>query len=335
LYICVEHKREAMETAALTLTANADILAQEYETDAVVAAFLAEQDCTEGSRRVYGRCIRQYFAWVRRTGRMLNAMTRADILIYRDGLTDGTATEDGTARSSMTTSLYLTAVKLFYKWLHAHDGSIADIAAGVKAPKRTKKFEREPLTETEAHTLITTTGETATLRDTAIITLLLKTGMRTIEVARANIEDMQVKCGAVVLLVQGKGHSSKDNFVRLSEQTRAAIADYLATRPNAEGTEPLFTSDSHNNRGGRLTTRTISGIAKEHLKAIGLNSRAYTAHSLRHTYGCAVLDATDDFSLTQLELRHENEATTRIYTYHRDEMRRMKAAEVFNIDKIY
>jgi hypothetical protein len=48
--------------------------------------------------------------------------------------------------------------------------------------------------------------------------------------------------------------------------------EYLATRENIKSSDPLFTSTSNNSKGERLTTRT-SYIAKEGLKAIGLDEK--------------------------------------------------------------
>ena len=78
--------------------------------------------------------------------------------------------------------------------------------------------------------------------------------------------------------------------------------------------EPLFTSSSNNNRGGRLTTRTVSGIAKDHLRRVGLDSREYTAHSLRHTTAVTIMRAGGSIEDTQHVLRHSSPATTQIYT---------------------
>lgn len=313
--------------------ANTALQAQHFATEEVIAAFLAQLDGKESSRRLYGRTLRQFFAWTARTGRMLSAMTRADILAYRDGLISGEATTDGAGRSTLTAACYLTAVKLFYKWL-ASEGAYPNITDGIKLPKRANKFQKEPLTYEQAATLVQDAAG-ASLRDAAIINLLLRTGLRTIEVVRANIEDLQEKGGQSVLYVQGKGHDSKDNFVILSGKCAAALNAYLQTRTDAAPTAPLFTCGSNNNRGGRLTTRTISGIAKEHLKAIGLNSRSYTAHSLRHTFGCSMLETTGDIHNTQLAMRHSSPATTEIYTYHINERMRLKAAAENQLDKLF
>lgn len=320
--------------AVLAASTGAIQISEQGTLDELVQAWAAQLDCAESSRSLYQRALRQYFAWIQRTQRILSCMSKADIIAYKEGLLNGNATADGKAKSTLTAASYLTAVKLFYKWMHATNGLLTDITDGVKLPKRQNKFEREPLTNTQAQEL-TTEVAAASLRDAAIINLLIRTGMRTIEVCRANIEDMQLMAGQVVLYVQGKGHAGKDNFVILTDKCRAAIAEYLATRPNAAPTEPLFTCDSNNNKGGRLTTRTISGIAKQHLQAIGLDSRAYTAHSLRHTFGTRLLKETNDFNLVQLSLRHASPATTQKYTYHIDAERRIEAAQKHSIDNLY
>lgn len=326
---------ENTQAIAVLETSTHEVGVYDYTNiDALIQAWALQLDCAASSRSLYVRALRQYFGWIKRTGRILACMTRADIIAYKDGLINGTSTADGKAKSTLTAASYLTAVKLFYKWMHANNGLITDITEGVKLPKRMNKFEREPLTNTQAQEL-TEEVATASLRDAAIINLLIRTGMRTIEVCRANIEDMQLMAGQVVLYVQGKGHTGKDNFVILSDKCRAAIADYLATRPDAAPTEPLFTCDSNNNKGGRLTTRTISHIAKTHLQAIGLDSRAYTAHSLRHTFGTRLLKETNDFNLVQLSLRHASATTTQKYTYHIDAERRIEAAQRHSIDNLY
>lgn len=336
------YKAMDAQTAIITRTAAQTALAaQQYATDEVLRTFLEQLDCKDSSRSLYARTLPLFFAWISRTGRLLHAVTRADIIAYRDGLIDGTATADGTKRSALTAAAYLTAVKLFYKWLESV-GAYPNVTAGVKLPERNQKFEREPLTAEQARELCSAVERSGNLRDIAIINILVRCGLRTIEVIRADVSDIVLRGGILTLNVQGKGHVSKNNFVTLSAKCAADIQAYLATRHDIAGKEgaalqgvPLFTCDSNNNANGRLTTRTISGIAKKYLCAVGLNSRAYTAHSLRHTFGCLALDLyNDDIHAVQLQMRHASAATTQFYIYHRDEQRRIKLAKAHSIDTL-
>ena len=330
------HNEIALQTGAGQIAA-ADITA-----DSIVEMFLAQYDGKDSSIALYRRALRQFFAWVARTGRSTQYMTQADIVAYKKGLLSGKATADGQPRSALTAACYLNAVKIFYAWLHNQNATITNIAAGVDLPQRERKFERQPLTAQQAAQLLDEVKQNGSPRDYAIISLLLHTGMRTIEAVRADIKDMRRLGDDMVLYVQGKGKDSKNNFVPLSADTCAAIADYLNTaRPSASPDAPLFTCAGNRNKDGRLTTRTISAIARKHLDAVGLShnfgerNSEYTAHSFRHTYGCAMIDATGDYNVVQLLMRHASVDTTRQYVYHKDEQQRLRAAKKYNIDNIY
>jgi integrase/recombinase XerC/integrase/recombinase XerD len=168
-----------------------------------------------------------------------------------------------------------------------------------------------------------------------MLNLLLRTGLRTIEVIRANVEDITYKAGTRVLLVHGKGRSERDAFVILTDTAYQPIADYLATRTKAKAGEPLFTSHSNNSKGGRLSTRTVSGIAKQSLRSVGLDSKEYTAHSLRHTTAVTIMRAGGSIEDAQHVLRHSSPATTQIYTATiREELRLRNSTESL-LDRAY
>jgi integrase/recombinase XerC len=144
---------------------------------------------------------------------------------------------------------------------------------------------------------------------------MVTSGLRTVEVARANIEDMRTVADFTALYIQGKGHEERTAYVKLAEPVEAAIRDYLAARGKAEATSPLFSSDAHRNAGERMTTRSISRIVKEALIAAGLDSDRLTAHSLRHTTATLNLLNGGTVEETQQLLRHTNINTTLIYSH--------------------
>lgn len=312
-------------------TDNAVVASAAIDYDLILSLFVAELDAKPSTRVQYGKSIKQFFSWVKDTGRNLDFVSRIDIIAFRDSLLNG---EYGEAKSTLTTSNYLTAVKMFYKWAAGRIPNVKNVADGVKLPKRANKFNREALTPTQAQKLIAE-ASTGSLRDNAIINLLTRTGLRTIEVIRANVGDLTFKGGQAILLVQGKGRDSKDSFVILSDKCRAAIQDYLATREDKEPTAPLFTSESKRNNGERLTTRTIRKIAKDSLVNVGLDSRSYSAHSLRHTCAVSMLRNGTSMEMVQKTLRHSNPATTQIYTYHLDEQRRLEQAAEKQLDNLF
>ena len=292
----------------------------------LVDSFINSQDVKQNSKDLYRRTLKQYFSWVSKKGYLLSIITRLELIQYKEELL-------ALGMSSLTVGSYITSVRRFYEWTEANK-FYPNVAKGIKSPKRKQQFRKQPLSPLQATALLDY-YQSRTLRDYAIISLLLRTGLRTIEVIRANVEDITFKGSQRVLLVKGKGRDEKDNFVLLTDKAYLPIAQYLATRNKPKGSEPLFSSVSNNNQGERLTTRSISFIAKEGLKGIGLDEKAYTAHSLRHTTAVNILRAGGSLEKAQQTLRHSNPATTQIYTATLDEERRLKDSGEALIDSLY
>jgi len=266
--------------------------------------FIDSQDVKPSSKALYTRTLRQYFNWVNNTGLLQKDITRKEVLQYKEELLGG-------GHSPLTVGSYLTVVRKFYAFAEANK-YYYNVAKEIKTPKKNELFEKEILSDTEGNAL-NSWAQSKSLRDHAIVNLVQNTGLRCIEVVRANIEDLTLRNGKRVLLIQGKGRDAKDQLVVLTDSAYKPIADYLATRPKAKTNEPLFISSSNNSNGQRLTTRFISGLIKEGLKSIGLNDRRYTAHSLRHTVGSKIYALTGRIDQVQTALRHSSPVTSQIY----------------------
>ena len=292
----------------------------------LVDSFINSQDVKQSSKLLYRRTLKQFFNWVTKKGYSLSVIARPELLEYKEELL-------ASGMSSLTVGSYITSVRRFYEWSEANK-FYPNIAKGIKSPKRKQQFKKQPLLPSQATELLNYYQDKK-LRDYAIINLLLRTGLRTVEVLRAKVEDITYKGSQRVLLVQGKGRDEKDNFVLLTDKTYSPIEKYLATRGPVTGSEPLFTSTSNNSNGDSLTTRSISYIAKEGLKAIGLNEKAFTAHSLRHTTAVNILRAGGSLETAQFTLRHSNPATTQIYTATLNEERRLSNSGEALLDSLY
>lgn len=293
-----------------------------------VASFISTQDVKDSSRGLYTRTLSQYFKWLEDTGRIVRflSLTRKDILEYKDYLLSS-------GLSALTVSSYIVSVRKFYEWAES-EKMYPNIAKGIKTPRRKQAFKKQHLTDAKSGELLTH-FQNLSLRDFAIVNLILRTGLRTVEVVRADVGDITFKGDRRVLLVWGKGHTEKDDFVVLSDKAYEPIREYLATRKGAKAGEPLFTSVSRQNRGERLTTRTISALCKEGLKAIGLDGREYTAHSLRHTTAVAILKHGGNIMDVQEVLRHTSPATSQIYTESVKEELRLEHAPEALLDEAF
>lgn len=291
----------------------------------IVAYFVGYQDVKESSRKLYAKTLSQFFLWVEKTGRDLSQMTRTDILEYVDSLK-----EEGL--SPLTIGSYLVAVRKFYEFAES-EKVYPNIAKGVKSPKKKNTFRKKYLHEDEIENLLSVYEEKS-LRDFAIVNLLVRTGLRTIEVVRANVGDIDIVNGKRVLYVWGKGHDEKDDFVVLTDKTYLPIRRYLDSRKGVKPGEPLFSSESRQNYGERLTTMTISTIAKNALREIGLDSHSYTAHSLRHTTASMILEKGGTLLDVKKVLRHTSVETSEIYTRMKEEEDRIQTPPEALLDAI-
>lgn len=220
---------------------------------------------------------------------------------------------------SATIQLHNVVLKRFYQWCALRE-YYPDLSMDLEREKIEPTFVRRELSIEQANILLDNLsskidkGGIIALRDYTIIFLILNIGLRTIEVSRANIEDLRIENGMHVLYVQGKGHTEKDAPIRLENDVYGVIADYLEARKNPKS-GPLFINHGNRKKDDRIKTITISKLVKESLREIGIDSKIYTAHSLRHT--CATIALLKGASLEEVQalLRHKSINTTMIYLH--------------------
>jgi integrase/recombinase XerC/integrase/recombinase XerD len=293
-------------------------LVREPVLDELIAAFIKDQDVRESSRETYRKGLKKYLAWQKDRG----APSREAILDYRDELRESRL-------SSLSVSSYIGPVIKFYAWLEATRG-FPNIAKGIKGARRTRGFRKDPLTLAQALELMGSIDRAGLrgLRDYALIGLMLTTGLRTIEVIRADVGDVRQEGGEARLWIQGKGRDEKDEFSLLPAETLKPLYEYLTARGPARPDAPLFSSLSNRNGGGRLTTRTLRRIIKERLRAIGIESDRLTAHSVRHTCITLALQGKATLQEVQALARHANINTTLIYAHNVDRMKQAPERKV-------
>lgn len=276
-------------------------------TEELYKQFIEYLQVSQKTKDTYTRALRQlmrYFSF-----RGITQPTRADLIAFREDLKD-------TGHKPTTVQNYITAARVFFGWTE-EAGLYPNIAQRVKGAKVSIMHKKDNLTARQALDILTSVKRDALrgLRDYALMTLMLTTGMRTIEISRANVEDLRPKGDLTVLYVQGKGRDDKAEYVKVSAMTEAAIREYLRARGDVGGSAPLFASTSNHSRGGRLSTRSISGIVKARFIEAGYNSDRLTAHSLRHTAVTLSLLAGKPITEVQEFARHANINTTMIYNH--------------------
>lgn len=276
----------------------------------IIEQFINAQDIRPKSKETYKKGVSYFVDYLKENS--ITQPTRETILDYKNHLKEN--------YTNSTASTYLTACRVFFVWLNSVTG-YPIITAGIKNPKNSSnRHLKDALTVEQARDVLKTQKrDTITdKRNFAIIELMTLTGLRTIEVTRANVEDVRSLDGVTVLYIQGKGRDAKDEFIKLPSTVLTAINDYLETRSTlapVKDNQPLFTSTSNHNNNERLTTRSISRIAKTALRNTGLNSSRLTAHSLRHTAVTLALKGGANIRDVQQMARHSSVQTTERYAH--------------------
>ena len=239
-----------------------------------------------------------------------------------------------------TVALYVRSVNQFFSWT-ASNGLYPNVAQNVRPPKVSNTIHRkDALSAPEVLTIERSIIDRAREREEtaqeaqkdtagriqrsaeqskrllAMYLLAVNAGLRTVELSRANVKDLETKGGQTWLYIWGKGHSEPDQRKPLAPEVAKAIQDYLRSRTDRPtGTSPLFTATGNRSKGRRLAPTTISTMLKRAMQEAGFDSERITAHSLRHTAGTAVQELTGNLYATQKYMRHSNPATTEIYLH--------------------
>lgn len=279
--------------------------------------FVKHVDVSPATLKTYTKSARQFMKFLAANGN--TRPNNDDVINFKHAL-------EKAGKSAATINLYLVALRAFFKWT-SERGLFPNIMGNVKGKKIDRNFKKDPLSAEQAKAIL---DQDIKPRDRAMFELALTCGLRTIEIARANVEDMRNVQGRTVLYVQGKGRESKSEPVIIPAGVEKAIRAYLATRPDYDDNSPLFVSDANRNRGGRLTTKTISMAIKAIMVRAGYKSKRLTAHSLRHTAITLALEAGHTIQEVSAFARHNDLSTTLIYSHNLDALKSTCSCDVYS-----
>tara|TARA_B110000438_G_scaffold303616_1_gene366001 strand:- start:3189 stop:4070 length:882 start_codon:yes stop_codon:yes gene_type:complete len=145
------------------------------------------------------------------------------------------------------------------------------------------------------------------IRDKSIIEIIYSTGMRVSELNKLNIEDIDLEMNQAIVF--GKGN--KYRSVIFGNSTKNLLKKYLLKRDSYKNNEKAFFL---NNRGERLSIRTIQHIIKKYVGISSIDNKFHT-HTLRHSFATHLLDGGADLRVVQELLGHSSPKTTELYTH--------------------
>ena len=208
----------------------------------------------------------------------------------------------------------LASLRTFFKFL-LRTGILKENPASLVSTPRLEKHVPSFLSIDEMFALLKMPDETTLvgLRDKAIMETLYSSGLRVSELVEMNEDDLDLNLG--IIKVMGKG--KKERIVPIGSKAIEALNKYLNSRKRMSK-HPLSSSLNPplllNQRGGRLTTRSVARIINRYIEQCGL-LKNISPHSLRHTFATHMLDAGADLRAIQELLGHVSLSTTQKYTH--------------------
>ncbi len=164
------------------------------------------------------------------------------------------------------------------------------------------------------------------VRDIAILTLLLGTGIRVSECVGLDIKDVDFENDGIKVRRKG-GYEA---IVYFGEEVREALLDYMEERthiiPETGHEEALFLSIQNK----RISVRAVEKLVKKYASRV-TSLKKITPHKLRSTYGTSLYQETGDIYLVASVLGHKDVNTTRKHYATMDETRRRQAANAVKL----
>ncbi len=269
---------------------------------------------------------------------LLDQLTRVDIEEYLEYITlyqkdgkDITNDERGKARK-------LASLRSFYNYYFQNEMIEKNPAALVPLPKRHEKeiIRLEPnevailLDQVEDGTKLTQKEleyhKKTKLRDVALLTLLLGTGIRVSECVGLDLQDVNFEVGGIKIRRKG-GYEA---VIYFGEEVETALLDYLEER------EHIIPMEGHENalflslQNRRMAVRSVENLVKKYTSRV-TTLKKITPHKLRSTYGTTLYQETGDIYLVADVLGHKDVNTTRKHYAAQADERRRRAASVVRL----
>ncbi len=206
----------------------------------------------------------------------------------------------------------LAALKGFFRYLLATHQVRKDPLLLINSPKQDKPLPKFLSVDDVFQLLGGIRIQTPLdVRDRATLEVFYSTGIRVSELVGLNWGDVDFDLG--ILRVFGKG--SKERIVPIGKMALDALRDYsveIRKKWNlpCKGENPVFL----NNRGGRITSRSVGRLLEKHLKETGIAVKV-SPHGLRHTFATHLLNSGADLRVIQEMLGHASLSTTQRYTH--------------------
>ena len=214
----------------------------------------------------------------------------------------------GEGYAASTVARRLASLRSFFRYLRRQGLVSSDPSSGLRNPKQARRLPRLLRVDEVIRLLDTVPTATAPgVRDRAMLETLYGGGLRVSELVGLNLADLDFDQD--LIRVRGKGR--RERLCPVGPMAVHWLKRWVPLRQAKHANEKaLFL----NQRGGRLTTRSVGRLLEAHLLRAGLVDSA-SPHTLRHSFATHLLDRGADLRSVQELLGHRNLTTTQIYTH--------------------
>ena len=275
--------------------------------------YLYDQDKSEQTIKAYMADLRSFSRWFQgATGEPLDveSITPMEIIDYRNAMLDW-------GKKPSTINRSLISISSFCQWAEQNDLILNNPAEGIRnvaeEPLAPRALERK-----EQLGLLRAVRKSGNLRDLAIITMLLHTGIRVSELCNLRVSDIRISTNSNMITIR-EGKGTKRRNVPLNSTVISVLRDYLkafesngqtilVAGPHPEKERFLFYGQKRmplTDRGVRYIIQKYAYIAK--IKHV-------SPHVFRHTCAKNLIDAGQSIDRVAKILGHANVNTTTIYT---------------------
>lgn len=166
------------------------------------------------------------------------------------------------------------------------------------------------------------------IRDFAIISLLLGTGMRISECVGININDIDFDINGIIITRKG----GNQTIIYFGEEVRYALIEYFKEREKIEAIEGNENALFLSMQKKRITPRAVQNLVKKY-SSIVTPLKNISPHKLRSTYGTSLYEETGDIYLVAEALGHADVNTTKKHYAKMSDERKRHAAKVIKLRK--
>jgi integrase/recombinase XerC len=214
----------------------------------------------------------------------------------------------GQGYAATTVARRLASLRSFFRYLRRNGLVSSDPSASLRNPKQPRRLPRLLSVNDVIQLLDGIACDTpAGVRDRAMLETLYGGGLRVSELVGLNLDDLDFD--QELARVRGKGR--RERLCPIGEMAAHWLKGWIPLRkPEVAGEKAMFL----NQRGTRLSSRSVGRLLEAHLQKAGL-SNAASPHTLRHSFATHLLDRGADLRSVQELLGHRQLTTTQIYLH--------------------